>query len=211
MHRGKIIGDTDKFVVWHKPKTCSKALTPEEFATLPKTFTVREIYFYILIPGFRTKQVSVITTLLDAKTYSTLDIIRLYNDRWDVELDLKHLKTTLGMDVLRGKTPEMVHKEIWVFLLAYNLLRSLMWEGGTKYGVPPLRLSLQGTRQHFNNFLTQFLAASEALRNHIYQTLLKIIIYSKVPERPGRSEPRGAKTSPQILPFDATSKTSVAP
>ena len=66
----------------------------------------------------------------------------------EVELDLKHLKTTLGMDILRGKTPEMVRKEIYAHLLAYNLLRTLMWEAGTIYQVDPLRLSIQGTRQH---------------------------------------------------------------
>lgn len=126
MRRGKITGSSDKFVTWYKPKKCPKGLTQEEFDLLPNTFVVREIYFYILIPGFRTKQVSLITTLLDTKTYSTLDIVRLYDERWDVELDLKHLKTTLGMDILRGKTPDIVRKEIWAFLLAYNLLRTLM-------------------------------------------------------------------------------------
>jgi IS4 transposase len=79
-----------------------------------------------VIPGFRTRRVSLITTLLDTTIYSTLEVVRLYGKRWDVELDLKHLKTTLGMDVLRCKTPSMVRKEIYVYLLAYNLLRSLM-------------------------------------------------------------------------------------
>ena len=65
---------------------------------------VREIYYYVSIPGFRTQQVSLITTLLDTQTYPTLEIVQLYGYRWDVELDLKHLKTTLGMEVLRGKT-----------------------------------------------------------------------------------------------------------
>ncbi|WP_414588555.1 transposase [Scytonema sp. PCC 10023] len=82
---------------------------------------------------------------LDAETYSTLQLVGLYDERWDVELNFKHLKTTLGMEILRGKTPQMVSKEIYIYLLAYNLPLSLMWKAGTTYGVPPLRLSLQGT------------------------------------------------------------------
>ncbi len=141
LRRGKVFGSHDKQVIWHKPKTCPKGLTKEEFATLPLTLSVREVHYYIAIPGFRTQQVSLITTLLDVETYSTLELVKLYELRWDVELDLKHLKTTLGMDILRSKSPEMVRKEIYVYLLAYNLLRTLMWEAGTTYGTLPLQLS----------------------------------------------------------------------
>jgi len=95
LRRGKIVGSHDKLVVWHKPKTCPKGLTKEEFAELPLTLTVREVNYYIAIPGVRTQQVSLITTLLDSQVYSTLDLVKLYEFRWDVELDLKHLKTTL--------------------------------------------------------------------------------------------------------------------
>lgn len=84
------------------------------FSALPLTLTVREIYYYIVIPGFRTERVSLITTLLDTTTYPTLKIVKLYYQRWQVELDLRHLKTTLGMDILRCKTPSMVRKEIYV-------------------------------------------------------------------------------------------------
>ena len=175
MRKGKIIGECDKLVTWHKPKKCPRGLSASEFAALPSTLTVREIYYYIFIPGFRTQQVSLITTLLDAQSYPTLELVRLYDDRWQVEVNLKHLKTTLGMEILRGKTPQMVRKEIYVFLLAYNLLRTIMWSAGTAYGVPPLRLSLQGTRHHLDNLIPQLLANSLAKRRHIYQTLLKII------------------------------------
>ena len=105
---------------------------------------MREIYYYIIIPGFRTGRVSLITTLLDITIYSSLEVLKLYGERWNVELNLKHLKTTLGMEVLRCKTPQMVRKELYVYLLAYNLLCTLMWTAGNTYGLPPLRLSLQG-------------------------------------------------------------------
>ncbi|AVZ31725.1 IS4 family transposase [Nodularia spumigena] len=201
MRRGKIVGSCDKIVTWSKPKKCPQGLSQEEFNSLPNTLIVREIYFYIFIPGFRTEQVSLITTLLDTKAYSTLDITSLYEKRWDVEVDLKHLKTTLGMDILRSKTPAMVRKEIWAFLLAYNLLRTLMWSAGNSYGVSPLRLSLQGTRQHFDNFIPQFIAATNSDRHQIYSTLLKVIVHKEVPLRQARSEPRVRKRRPKSYPL----------
>jgi|GEM_PF-1558752 len=94
--KGRIVGSHDKQTVWHKPHACPMGLTKEQFATLPLTLTVREIHYLIAVPGFRTQQVSFITTLLDSTAYSTINLVKLYGFRWDVELDLKHLKTTLG-------------------------------------------------------------------------------------------------------------------
>ncbi|MBC6436082.1 IS4 family transposase [Nostoc sp. HG1] len=201
MRKGKIIGSCDKLVTWYKPKKCPQGLSKDEFNALPSTIKVREIYYYIVVPGFRTEQVSLITTLLDTTTYSTLDIVGLYGKRWDVELDLRHLKTTLGMDILRCKTPSMVRKEIYVFLLAYNLLRTLMWSAGTTYNTPPLRLSLQGTRHHLDNFIPQLLAADSKKRLQIYRTLLKVIAHKAVPDRPARNEPRVRKRRPKAYPL----------
>ncbi len=124
--RRKALSSFESIEVWHKPKTRPKGLTPEEFTSIPKTLTVRVIKYYIPSPGYRTKYVTLVTTLLDPEVYPTTEIMRLYGQRWEVELNLKHLKTTLGMDILRGKTPEMVRKEIYAYLLAYNLLRTLM-------------------------------------------------------------------------------------
>jgi hypothetical protein len=201
MRNGKVIGASDKLVTWHKPKKCPKGLSETEFVTLPSTLIVREVYYYIIIPGFRTQQVSLITTLLDSKTYPALEIVRLYGERWNAEVDLKHLKTTLGMDIWRGKTPQMVRKEISAFLLAYNLLCALMWSAGTTYSTPPLRLSLQGTRQHLSNFIPELLANFGAKHHQTYQTLLKIIVHKSVPERPGRTEPRVRKRRPKSYPL----------
>ncbi len=200
-HKGKIIGESDKLVTWHKPQKCPTGLSNEEFAALPLTLTVREIHYYIFIPGFRTEQVSLITTLLDTKTYSSLKIVELYGFRWQVEVNLKHLKTTLGMEVLRCKTPSMVRKELYVYLPRYNLLRSLMWSSGTTYGAPPLRLSLQGTRHHLNNFMTQLLTVISTQHHRIYLILLKLIAHKAISERPGRSEPRVRKRRPKAYPL----------
>ncbi|PSB42770.1 IS4 family transposase [Cyanosarcina cf. burmensis CCALA 770] len=200
MRKGKIIGESDKFVTWYKPKKCPQGLNESEFFSLPSTLIVREIYYDIIIPGFRTQRVSLITTLLDTTIYSTLEVLRLYGERWSVELNLKHLKTTLGMEVLRCKTPSMVRKELYVDLLAYNLLRALMWEAGTTYGTPPLRLSLQGTRHHLAHFIPALLAADSTQRYQIYLALLKLIVHKLVPARPGRSEPRVRKRRPKSYP-----------
>jgi hypothetical protein len=132
LKKGKRIGSNDRLVIWHKPKSRPKGLSKEEFDSLTNHLLLREVHYYICIPGYRTKQVTLITTLLDPRLYPTLELIKIYEARWDVELDLKHIKTTLGMDILRSKTPEMVRKEIYVYLLAYNLLRTIMWQAGTQ-------------------------------------------------------------------------------
>ena len=124
-----------------------------------------------------------------------------------VELDLRHLKTTLGMDILRCKTPSMERIEIYVYLLAYNLLRGLMWSAGTTYTTSPLRLSLQGTRHHLNNFIPELLAATSTKRQRIYRTLLKVIAHKPVSDacggklRPARSEPRVLLRRPKAYPL----------
>lgn len=209
MRKGKIVGDCDKFVIWYKPQKCPTGLSKEEFAALPLTLAVREIYYYIIIPGFRTQQVSLITTLLDTETYPTLEIVKLYDDRWDVEVNLKHLKSTLGMEVLRCKSPSMVRKELYVYLLAYNLLRALMWQAGITYSTPPLHLSLQGTRHHFDNFIPELLGNSEVKCHQIYQILLKIIVHKPIPQRPGRAEPRVRKRRPKAYPLMKQPRTQL--
>lgn len=199
--RRKKLSSYQSIEIWHKPKQRPKALSPEEFASLPTKLNVRVIKYYIPNPGFRSKYVVLATTLLDPLVYPTTEIMRLYGQRWDVELDLRHLKTTLGMDILRGKTPEIIRKEIYAYLLAYNLLRSVMWDAATTHKVDPLRLSLQGTRQHLDNFIPQFVSASTQERSRLYQTFLKIVANMLVPQRQGRCEPRVRKRRPKSYPL----------
>ena len=128
-------------------------------------------------------------------------MIKIYEARWDVELDLKHIKTTLGMDILRSKTPEMVRKEIYVYLLAYNLLRTIMWQAGTQKKVNPLRISLQGTRHHLRNFISELKDATKRARQQLYQIMLTLIAHKLIPSRPGRVEPRVRKRRPKSYPL----------
>lgn len=203
---GNRVGRNDKIITWNRPKTCPRGITKLEFHDLPKTLIIREISYSVNTPGFRTKSVSILTTLLDTQAFPTTELIKLYQQRWDIELDLRHLKTSMGMDILRSKTPEMARKEIYAFLLAYNLIRSLMFDAATTYNTPPNRLSLQGTRHHFNNFINQFLSVKESKYCRLYRTLLKVIVHKTVPERPGRVEPRVLKRRHKAFPYMINSR-----
>ena len=200
MRRGKRFGPCDQLVLWQKPKSCPKGLTKEEFASLPLDLVLREVHYYINIPGFRTKQVTLVTTLLDAIEYPIQELVELYDLRWQVEINLNHLKTTLGMEQLRSKTLVTVRKELYIYLLAYNLLPTIMWEASTTYGVDPLQLSIQRTRQHLDNFIPELISASARKRDRLYQTLLETIVHKLVPKRIGRSEPRVCKRRPKAYP-----------
>ncbi len=201
MKKKKKIGPNDRLVTWQKPKSRPKGLSKEEYDSLPKTLTVRQIHYYICIPGLRTQQVILITTLLDEKAYPVLEFLKLYQLRWSAELNLRHLKISLGMDILRGKTPEMVRKEIYVHLLAYNLLRTVMWSAGTELRVNPLRLSLQEARHHLDNFVNELKNCGARKRKKLWITMLELIAHKPIKKRPLRFEPRGKKRRPKSYPL----------
>jgi hypothetical protein len=195
--RGKKLGIGDHIVTWSKPKRCPPGMSHDEFAKLPAQVQVREVHLLIQQKGFRSKEIIVVTTLVDAKVYTKAKLAQLYQWLWQVEVDLRHLKTTLGMELLRGKTPEMVRKEIYVHLMAYNLLRTVMWQAGKQAGVCPMRISLQGTRQHLSHFCCQFYKAGAKKRAKLYDALLTVVTDKLLPERPYRYEPRLKKQRPK--------------
>ena len=123
----------DRLILWTKPKRKPKDISQEDFDSTPDDLVVREVNAYICIPGFRTEEITVVTTLLDAIEYPAHDILKLYDKRWEAEINLRHIKTTLGMDILTGKTPEMVRKEIYTYLLAYNLQMNDNVSGGNYF------------------------------------------------------------------------------
>ncbi len=183
------------------PLAAPTPLTRLKSETLPTTLTVREVHFSVPQKGFRTQSVIVVTTLLDSKEYTKTKLAELYGLRSSAEVNLDHIKTSLGMEMVRGKTPVMVRKEIYMYLMAYNLLRALMWKAGKKHGVSPLRLSIQGTRQSFNQFCPLLAEAGRIRQQFLYQELLSLTAESKVPLRPGRSEPRKRKRRPKAFPL----------
>jgi hypothetical protein len=142
MRQGRRLGPGDRLVVWKRNKKAWPPwLAPD--TTLPDTLTLRLVEVNTLRRGHRPKRVVLVTTLLDPLLYSADDIANLYLRRWEIEIDLRHLKAVMGMDVLRGKTPDIVHKEIWAFLATYNLIRTVMWQTGVRHDIPPCGTEFQ--------------------------------------------------------------------
>jgi Transposase DDE domain len=192
LRRGRRLGPGDHVVLWTKPERPSW-MDAATYADVPQTLAVREVRIRVAVPGFRTKVLEVVTTLLDAAAYPARDLAALYRARWHAELDLRTLKITLGMDVLRCKTPEMVRKEIWAHLLAYNLIRRLMAEAAGELGCTPRDLSFKGTLQTLTEFADRLLHARGKTRKELYEWLLIAIAAHQVNDRPGRVEPRARK------------------
>lgn len=199
--RGKKLGIGDHVVQWQRPKKCPQSMTPGEFAALPTHLEVREVHLLIQQPGFRSSEIILVTTLVDPKRYSKTKLAELYQLRWlTTEVNFKHLKTTLQMEMIPAKTPDMVQKDIWVHLLAYNLLRTLMWQAAQHHQLSPLRISLQGTRQQFNQFRPHLAQAKTQQRHWLYSALLTMMTDQLVPLRPNRKEPRVTKRRPKPFP-----------
>ena len=192
---------SDRLILWTKPKRKPKDISRVNFDSLPKDLVLREVHAYICIPGFRTKEITVVTTLLDPLEHPASQILKLYDSRWQAEVNLKQIKTTLGMEILSCQTPEMVRKEISTYWLAYNLLRTAMYQAGTGFNRSPLRLSLQVTRQHLNNFTPKFANSTKARRQKLYQIMLEKIADSYQKKRVGRAEPRVRKRRPKAYPL----------
>jgi hypothetical protein len=135
------LGRRDQLVEYYKPASRPRWITPEAYAALPEAIVVRELRFAIEVPGMRVKEVTLVTTLLDADRYPAAELAQLYFDRWRVEVNLRHLKQTLHLDVLRSKTVDGVHKELCMIALAYNLVRLVMFAAAQRQGVEAERMS----------------------------------------------------------------------
>lgn len=138
----KGLGVQDQLVAWLKPTTCPSWLTREALAALPESLMLREVRYDIGRPGFRTRQITLVTTLLDATVYAVDDLAQLYRRRWQVETALAHLKTTTRMDVLHCITVSGVLKELAVFAIVYNLVRLVMCQSAALQGMGVERISV---------------------------------------------------------------------
>jgi hypothetical protein len=193
--RGRRLGPEDHVVRWAKP-TSIRSLDWAAYRALPDAITVREVRVRVAQPGFRTKSVVVVTTLLDPRQTTKEDLAELYRARWNVELDLRSIKSGMQMRELRGKTPEMVHKEVWAHVLAYNLIRTVMAQAAARQDVVPRSISFTGTLQTvaaFQPLLTLGTAGGTADRLRLYHDLLDAIAAHRVADRPDRYEPRVKK------------------
>lgn len=181
---------------WVKPQRKTETWTQALWTELPAALTVRLVRFRVAVPGFRTEQVVLVTTLLDERMYPDEAIAALYRRRWAVELCFRDIKTTLGLDVLRCQSPELIEKEVWLQVTAYNLVRALMLEAAWTHGVALERLSFKGTVDTLRQW-TPLMAPAMFAFKRARQELLRIIAADQVPDRPNRSEPRARKRRPK--------------
>jgi hypothetical protein len=196
--QGRRIGRREWLVTWSKPPKRPDYLTEEQWAVVPESITVRIIHSRIQQKGFRTQELWISTTLLDPSAYPAEQIARLYHRRWNMELCFRDLKTTMGMEELRCRTPAMVHKELLAFLIAHNFMRCLIAQAASAHQVCRTRISFKGAVDAARSFHQAIrLATSRRQANRLGRRLLEILARDLVPLRPGRYEPRAVKRRPK--------------
>ena len=179
-------GARDHVVTWEKPKMIPNWMTREQYNLFPDTLTLREA---------KTNKKVIVTSLLCDKKTSKKDLNSLYYQRWHVELDLRNIKTTLGMEVLSCKTPEMNLKEMWTYFLAYNLIRLIMAETAIQTNIKPREISFKHSLQLW------LLWCRQTQKHDDTSKLFMLIGQNKVGNRSGRSEPRVVKRRPKPFTF----------
>ena len=169
---------------------------------MPEQIQVRIIRFTAACRGFRSQPITLVTTLLDASLYPAAELIALYARRWRLELCLRDVKTTLGLERLRCQSPAMVRKELLAGLIAHNLIRCVMAEAAQLYEAELERLSFKGTVDAVRQFSAALAQArTRKLKRALWQDLLRALAQDLVPRRPGRSEPRAVKRRPKPFPL----------
>jgi hypothetical protein len=182
------LGEHDQLVQWLKPLTCPQWMEAEQFASLPARLEVRELRYRVHRKGFRVKSITLVTTLLDAALYTVEALAQLYWARWGIETNFAHLKTTMGLDVLKCKTVDGVLKELIVFALIYNLVRLVMAQAARRQQVAIDRIS--------------FVDAARWLASARDEESLPWLVIN--PHRPYRYEPRVRKRRPKQYPLMQT-------
>lgn len=195
----QVLGENDLLIHWPKPKwTPRLSYSRDEWLALPDQLTLRQIKVVVSEPGFRTQSFHIITTLTDTQAYSAKAVADLYFQRWDVELFFRDIKTTMGMDILRCKSPAMIHKELLMHFIVYNCLRLLMLKAADEANVPvrmiSFKASVQALRQ-WEALLEPLLSTREQAR--LLALLRDSIASSILRQRPGRREPRCKKRRPK--------------
>ncbi len=201
--RGKRLGPGDHLVQWTKP-TKPRSIDRQTYDALPEFLVVRECRVRVEQPGFRVRSLVIATTLLDADEFSKDDLATLYRARWQAELNLRSLKETMQMRVLRCKTPELVRKELWTHILAYNLIRTIIAQAARKHGLEPRSISFKGAVQTLEAIQPVIALQGEdqaEARTSLYEEVLDAIASHRVADRPDRYEPRLRKRRPKHYGF----------
>jgi hypothetical protein len=201
--RGRRLSRDDHIVEWRLPQKPTW-MAQQVYERMPASLEVRELRVHVREPGFRTASFVVVSTLTDAVAYPKADIAELYHYRWLAELDIRAIKVTMGMDVLRCKTPEMVRKEMWTCLLAYNLIRQAMLQSAAEAGVSPRALSFTAALQSIAASWLVIVLSDDALATLLIAAASASLAEHVIGKRPGRVEPRAVKRRPK--PHDLLTK-----
>ena len=196
---GKRLGPEDIVLNWTKPAQRPETLSAQEFSALPDSLSVRQIRLHPNIKGFRVRTIVLVTTLLDPIVFPAQALGELYFQRWSVELHFREIKTLLRLDILRCLSPQMVHKELLLHMIAYNLIRCLMQQAAICHQVDLSRISFKGTFDTLHHFadVIRAAAAKPRQRAQLYSEMLRLIALDQLPIRPLRSEPRAKKRRPK--------------
>lgn len=195
--RGRRLGADDHVLEWMKPRRRPEWMTPEQYAALPETLTIRELRVRIVRKGYRTQTLVVATTLLDAELFPRREIAALYRLRWDAEINLRSLKTMMHMDVLRCQSPDMVRKEIWAHLLAYNLIRTVIMQAAARSKKHPRQISFTRALRTLEAFRPTIANTPHHRLADLYGVMLDAIASHEIANRPDRLEPRQRKRRPK--------------
>lgn len=199
--QGKRISRDQRLVQWRKPTQRARTVDAKTWELLPEVLTLRLVRCHLAMPGFRTRQVILVTTLLDSAQYPPEALSQLYFRRWAMELTLRNIKITLQMDQLSCKNPENLQREIRMHFLVHNLVRRLMLESARRHCVPLERVSFAGSlaaARRYGEALLQ--ACSRRQRQQLLKELFAVLAVDLVPDRPGRREPRAVKRRPKPYP-----------
>jgi hypothetical protein len=184
-------GYLDQLVTYPKPQR-PKWMSIKEYQTYPSFIIIRHLKYKVEQKGFRVREITLATTLLDASVYEAEELASLYRRRWMVELHIRSLKTQMQMDHLRCKSPQMVRKEIHCHMIGYNLVRAAMLASALKFRLCPSRLSFTGAMQALEEFASS-LRLQSGRRSEQWANLLETISELTVGDRPGRQEKRELK------------------
>ena len=194
--RGQRLGHGDHLVTWTRPAR-PEWMDQATYERMPVSIHMREIQVQVHQPGFRVESLTVVTTLTDANAYTKDDVAELYHKRWLVELDIRTIKVTLGMEILRCKKPEMVRREIWTCLLAYNLIRQTLLQAALAAGHSPRQLSFTAALQKIAASWATLATCDATMADKLIQTNLRHLARHRVGDRPNRVEPRAIKRRPK--------------
>jgi hypothetical protein len=198
--RGRGHSTGNRRVCWRKPPR-PDWMSAEEYDRIPAKLYLRAVRVDVRWAGFRTRRYVLVTTLMDAEEFPAADLAELYRRRWQAELYLRSIKQSLQMDILRGKTPEMVRKEVWAHLLVYNLVRTVMAQAAAQEHLRSDEVSFTGALQTINAFLPEMraLRTPEDARV-LWEVVLWAVGEHRVGNRPDRYEPRAVKRRAKHYP-----------